>query len=163
MHINASSLYNTFRYTSQPSNRNHSLEEQNMSNSTPSTNGSCPHTGGNLPANTIPNNSTLDYCATAATNETTPRWMHCCAPYPVQLADGCWEWCQLPPQYFTSGATNVDVSTAFTNCLLGLGDVSNEGILCNVPSVKSAATITSGGQGLALTVSLAICTWHLLF
>ncbi|KAK4035076.1 hypothetical protein C8A01DRAFT_18206 [Parachaetomium inaequale] len=70
-----------------------------MSSASPQLNSSsCPTGEASIPTSfaSIPTN--ISYVAVPGQN-VTERWMvRCCEPYPVQLVDGCWEWCQIDPE-----------------------------------------------------------------
>ncbi|KAL0944682.1 uncharacterized protein CTRU02_202569 [Colletotrichum truncatum] len=66
--------------------------------------------------------------------------VNCCQPNPVQLVNGCWEWCEIPTA-MTNGSSHSAISATFENCLQASGRnlTVSRGLLVHV----SAATTTN--------------------
>jgi hypothetical protein len=63
----------------------------------------------------IPSN--LAYKAIPGQNTSDPWMVACCQPYPVQLVDSCWEWCEISPE--TAHNKNLtEIADDFGLCLL---------------------------------------------
>jgi hypothetical protein len=75
----------------------------------------CPRAGipDNLP---IPGN--IAYAVIPGQNASAPWMVNCCDPYPVQLVESCWLWCQLSPGTGSHANASVDaIMHDFESCL----------------------------------------------
>ncbi|WYZ42637.1 hypothetical protein EsH8_VI_000336 [Colletotrichum jinshuiense] len=101
----------------------------------------------NLP---IPQNIT--FAVIPGRNTSDAAMVSCCAPNPVQLAEGCYEWCELPDTYKGGG-----ISSSFGSCLTANHRNLNSSRILGVHTANSAAgkpgvTVTGLGM-LALLAS----------
>jgi len=83
----------------------------------------------------------LDYCVLSApTNQTMAFMAACCAPYVVQTAGRCYNWCEIPQHYFAKGETSAEINEVFLSCLVGVanGTLENVGMQCKTPSASGA-------------------------
>ena len=107
-----------------------------------STNSSCP-TGvpDNLP---IPQNVT--YAVIPGQNTSDPWMVRCCQPNPVQIVNGCWEWCYIPAT-MSNDTTSSAIEFDFDNCLQLNGRNLNQsnGLLIHMSS--------SGASNRGITVA----------
>lgn len=137
-----------------------------MSNSTKQP--QCPQYDASSPPGWVPKGSpnTINYCIldAAVNNDTSTAMQRCCASNPVQVAGGCYNWCQLPDQYLNASVTDqttVDISTAFDTCLNSQGSLGAIGLECFVPSVSAASMQAQGGGVRLLSLGvLAIWAWQ---
>ncbi|KAK4238951.1 hypothetical protein C8A03DRAFT_14648 [Achaetomium macrosporum] len=63
----------------------------------------------------IPTN--LTYVVIPGQNTSDPWMVTCCQPYPVQLVDSCWEWCEISPDIAHNKSAD-DISDDFSFCLV---------------------------------------------
>lgn len=86
-----------------------------MSSSPPIHNGTCPGSQAiesYLPG--IPSNVTA---IVIPGQNISGSWMvACCKPYPAQLTNSCWEWCEIVPDV-ASKKSDADISRDFNACL----------------------------------------------
>ncbi|KAL1986766.1 hypothetical protein VTN96DRAFT_5631 [Rasamsonia emersonii] len=69
----------------------------------------------------VPNQDNIPYCSIVYDHNTTHRdiWASCCAPNPVQIYNGCLEWCEIPSSYF-QGVDNTTLSNADSGIVTSL-------------------------------------------
>jgi hypothetical protein len=81
-------------------------------------NSSCP--GGNtaLPdINTLPIPQNINIMARTGSNTSNHAMETCCEPSPVQVAEGCYLWCEVPQRYFNVSTRNDEVASRMSACL----------------------------------------------
>jgi hypothetical protein len=139
-----------------------------------------------LPGSGIPGQEANNYCAyyipvaSNVTEDETAALKTCCAPNPVQIYDGCGQWCQVPDRVFqnvtTQGSNSIvaaqSLTADFNACLLATNPQPVIGAsYCSLPrltgytgSASSLSLVLSGGLangGLLLPSCLVLCFWIL--
>ncbi|KAK1623542.1 hypothetical protein BDP81DRAFT_399237 [Colletotrichum phormii] len=105
---------------------------------------------------TLPIPQNITFVATPGRNTSDAPMVACCAPNPVQLAGGCYEWCELPGTY---DAKKNALST-FGGCLSANGkNSSTDAYIVGLHVANGAARpgVTTVGLGMfVLVVSLFV-------
>ena len=79
--------------------------------------------------------------------------MTCCEPNPVHIADGCYQWCELPKRFTNNSAPQDVVTSNFLRCLRRPGD-----------NVTGGSVHMASGTGKAFTTirTAGLVVWALL-
>ncbi len=78
----------------------------------------CPGGNSALPAiETLPIPQNINVMVRTGTNTSNYAMTTCCAPKRVQIADGCYLWCEVPPRYFNNSADHDAVMYSMSACI----------------------------------------------
>jgi hypothetical protein len=66
----------------------------------------------------LPIPSNITYAVIPGQNASVPWMVNCCDPYPVQLVESCWLWCQVSPGTGSrANASDDAIFSSFSSCL----------------------------------------------
>lgn len=140
-----------------------------MASSTVLSSPSCPTpTTASAPPGFIPvsGDDSLDYCVLSAPVANSSQYMEsCCSPNILQVAGGCYNWCQIPDRFLQKGESRADVNSAFLQCLRtsSNGELPNVGLQCVLPSVSGAhGPRACGGSLMMLLLTLLVSVGPML-
>ncbi|KAK1689400.1 hypothetical protein BDP55DRAFT_712528 [Colletotrichum godetiae] len=101
---------------------------------------------------TLPIPQNITFVATPGRNASDAPMVACCAPNPVQLADGCYEWCELPGTY----DAKKNALAMFGGCLSANGrNYSTDANILGLHVANGAARpgVTTVGLGMFVLVA----------
>ncbi|KAL1966382.1 hypothetical protein VTN77DRAFT_4524 [Rasamsonia byssochlamydoides] len=136
-------------------------------------------------ATSIPGQDNTNYCSIFNRNDTAGQitMAPCCAPNPVQVYEGCLEWCAIPSRWFqridNSSSSSSSVKTRrksllslFGDCLTTGGETSASDydeilgidlVYCNFPVYSSNANAAVQGVALPGSIKMGLLCRLLLF
>ena len=100
-----------------------------------------------------PQNAT--FAIIPGTNKSDARMTACCAPNKVHLALDCLEWCELPPRFLNSLASQGQIQSNFTGCLVANGANASR------VDIVGLHFATAAGRSTPTLVGLGV--WMLVF